>query len=141
MFFTFLDFCDILENSVDKCAKGMISMDETISFSILEIEKTKEKQAIQDAYRRLLVKVNPEDDPEGFKRLREAYEAANAYADRPEELKKAPETPVELWIERVREIYFSLSKRLDVSLWEGLLKEDICLDLDTSVEIRDALLD
>ncbi len=116
-------------------------MDETISFSILEIEKTKEKQAIQDAYRRLLVKVNPEDDPEGFKRLREAYEAANAYADRPEELKKAPETPVELWIERVREIYFSLSKRLDVSLWEGLLKDDICLDLDTSVEIRDALLD
>ena len=90
-------------------------MDETISFSILEIEKTKDKQVIQDAYRRLLVKVNPEDDPEGFKRLREAYEAANAYADRPEELKKAPETPVELWIERVREIYFSLSKRLDVS--------------------------
>ena len=49
-------------------------MDETISFSILEIEKTKDKQVIQDAYRRLLVKVNPEDDPEGFKRLREAYE-------------------------------------------------------------------
>ena len=65
-------------------------MDETISFSILEIEKTKDKQVIQDAYRRLLVKVNPEDDPEGFKRLREAYEAANAYADRPEELKNAP---------------------------------------------------
>ena len=78
MFFTFLAFCAILENSVNKCAKGMISMDETISFSILEIEKTKDKQVIQDAYRRLLVKVNPEDDPEGFKRLREAYEEANA---------------------------------------------------------------
>lgn len=116
-------------------------MDETISFSILEIDKTKDKQAIQDAYRRLLVKVNPEDDPEGFKRLREAYEAANAYADRPEEFRKAPETPVEHWIERVREVYFSLSKRIDPSCWEKLLKEDICLDLDTSVEVRNALLD
>ena len=116
-------------------------MDETISFSILEIERTKDKQAIQDAYRRLLVKVNPEDDPEGFKRLREAYEAANAYADRPEELKKAPETPVERWIERVREVYFSLSRRLDLACWEELLRDEICLDLDTCVEARDALLD
>lgn len=116
-------------------------MDETISFSILEIEKTKDKQIIQDAYRRLLVKVNPEDDPEGFKRLREAYETANAYADRPEEFRKEPETPVEHWIERVREVYFSISRRTDPSCWEKLLKEDICLDLDTSVEARDALLD
>ncbi len=115
-------------------------MDETISFSILEIEKTKDKQAIQDAYRRLLVKVNPEDDPEGFKRLREAYEAAAAYADRPEELKKAPETPIEHWIERVSQVYFSLSRRLNPGCWEELLREDICLDLDTSVEARDALL-
>ena len=88
MFFTFLDFCDILENSVDKCAKGMISMDETISFSILEIEKTKEKQAIQDAYRRLLVKVNPEDDPEGFRKLREAYEQALSLLSEGEEEEK-----------------------------------------------------
>ena len=116
-------------------------MDETISFSILEIDRTKDKQAIQDAYRKLLVKVNPEDDPEGFKRLREAYEAANAYADRPEELKKAPETPIEHWIERVSQVYFSLSKRTDASCWDKLLKEDILHELDTSVDARNALLD
>ena len=69
-------------------------MDETISFSVLEIEKTKDKGVIRDAYRRLLVKTNPEDDPEGFKRLREAYETANAYADRPDEEEKEPQTPV-----------------------------------------------
>lgn len=115
-------------------------MDENIIFSVLEIEKTKDRQKIQDAYRRLLVKTNPEDDPEGFKRLREAYEAANAYADQPETFQKAPETPAELWLEKVKEVYFSLSRRLDPECWEELLRDDICLGLDTSVEARDALL-
>lgn len=115
-------------------------MDEKISFSILEIETTKDKQAIQDAYRRLLVKVNPEDDPEGFKRLREAYEAANAYAQRPDEQEKAPETPLEFWMEKVKKVYFSISHRLNLDCWKEILKDNLCVDLDTSVEARDALL-
>ena len=51
-FFSNLHISNLLcytKNSVIKYAKGMISMDETISFSILEIEKTKDKQVIQDA--------------------------------------------------------------------------------------------
>ena len=115
-------------------------MDENICFSVLEIEKTKEKQVIRDAYRRLLVKTNPEDDPEGFKRLREAYEAANAYADQPEILQKAPETPLEQWMEKVKEVYASLSRRLNPECWKALLEDELCLSLDTSVEARDALL-
>ncbi len=118
----------------------MRSMDENISFSVLEIEKTKDKKVIQDAYRSLLVKVNPEDDPEGFKRLREAYETACTYADQPEPLEKVPETPMELWMERVKKVYFSLSHRLDPESWKELLQDDLCLDLDSSVEARDALL-
>ena len=115
-------------------------MDETISFSILEIEKTKDKGAIRDAYRRLLVKTNPEDDPEGFKRLREAYEAANAYADRPDEEKREPKTPVEQWMSRVEKVYASFSDRMDENCWKELLDEDICIGLDTAMEARDALL-
>ncbi|MDE5748705.1 MAG: J domain-containing protein, partial [Acetatifactor sp.] len=51
-------------------------MDEKWIFAVLGIERTKDQEEIRGAYRRLLQQVNPEDDPEGFKRLREAYEAA-----------------------------------------------------------------
>ena len=102
----FLVLCYTNKQAKIQRRKGRDTMDEKISFSILEIEETKDKQAIQDAYRRVLVKVNPEDDPEGFKRLREAYEAAAAYAERPEALKKAPETPLEFWMDKVKKVYF-----------------------------------
>ena len=54
-------------------------------FAVLEIEPTRDKNAIRAAYRRLVVYVNPEDDPEGFKRLRQAYEEACRLADAPQE--------------------------------------------------------
>lgn len=41
-------------------------MDVQKSFEILEILVTKEERQIHQAYRRLLVNVNPEDDQEGF---------------------------------------------------------------------------
>lgn len=115
-------------------------MDENISFSVLEIEKTKDKNAIRNAYRRLLVNTNPEDDPEGFKRLRTAYETANAYAERQEEEEQEPRTPVEKWMTRVEKVYGSLRKRLDSDCWKELLSDEVCLALDTGTEARDALL-
>ena len=54
-------------------------------FHILGIEETKDEEMIRDAYRTLLKTTNPEDDPEGFKRLREAYEGAIALARQTEE--------------------------------------------------------
>ncbi len=48
-------------------------------FGILQIPETKEEGEIRAAYYRLLTGVNPEDDPEGFKRLRRAYEEGIAY--------------------------------------------------------------
>ncbi len=43
-------------------------MNRTEAFLILGIEMTKEEKAIKAAYRERLVKTNPEDDPQGFKR-------------------------------------------------------------------------
>ena len=51
-------------------------MNRTEAFQVLGIEATKEEREIKNAYRSRLAVTNPEDDPEGFKRLRKAYEEA-----------------------------------------------------------------
>ena len=51
-------------------------------WDILEIEKTTDENEIKSAYRRKLVRTNPEDYPEEFKELRSAYEQACEQARR-----------------------------------------------------------
>ena len=57
-------------------------MDERTAFGILEISVTKEVDRIKKAYRAVLKHTNPEDDPEGFKCLRTAYETCLLYTSR-----------------------------------------------------------
>ena len=45
-------------------------MDKKLAFQILGIAETKEEDKIRQTYLSLLKETNPEDDPEGFKRLR-----------------------------------------------------------------------
>ena len=52
------------------------NMSEKMMFAILGIDKTKDEETIRNAYRELLQNTHPEENPEGFKRLREAYEGA-----------------------------------------------------------------
>lgn len=49
-------------------------------WEVLGIEPTKDKTAIKRAYTKLARKTNPEDDPEGYSRLHDAYRAALDYA-------------------------------------------------------------
>ena len=50
-------------------------------WSILGLEPTKEVSAIRRAYAQQSRTCHPEEDPEGFLRLREAYQATLAYAE------------------------------------------------------------
>ena len=49
-------------------------------FDVLGIEPTNDKTAIKQAYSRIAHKTNPEDDPDGYAKLHEAYRAALDYA-------------------------------------------------------------
>ncbi len=55
-------------------------MEKNMIFAVLGIAETKNEDEIKSAYRAGLAGNNPEDDPEGFRRLREAYEQALALA-------------------------------------------------------------
>lgn len=118
-------------------------------WEILGIEPTKEEERIRDAYRAKLPHVNPEDDQEGFKELRRAYEEALAYARQVEtedhreeglEVSYKKKDDVDLWIDRIDRIYQDVKTRRDVSLWEELLHDPICDDLDTELEAAEKLL-
>ena len=56
-------------------------------FEILGIESTMDKEKIRSAYMSRLAVTNPEDDPEGFKRLRQAYDEAISLSDKKEDMR------------------------------------------------------
>lgn len=119
-------------------------MEMTESFLILGLQPTKDERAIKNAYRDRLSVTNPEDDPEGFKRLRSAYEEACAYAKRPdEELESGAqrdESPSGLWVERAAKIYEDILSRQNTELWKELFDDDIFLSLEEEENCRWKLL-
>ena len=114
-------------------------------WEILEIGETKDVDAIVDAYRSKVVTVNPEDDPEGFKALREAFETAMAYANS-DESESAHDEVDEVdpqfrpFVEKIREIYDDIDKRVDIELWKKLFEDPICNELDTADRAREEFL-
>ena len=117
-------------------------------WKILEIEKTKDEEVIKAAYRNKLRYVNPEDDEEGFKELRRAYEEALEYANTDENLQNAEaeeqenvkKNDIDLWIDRVDVIYQDVRTRRDEDKWKQLLNDPVCEDLDMELEAAEKLL-
>lgn len=116
-------------------------------WKILGIEKTKEEELIKAAYREKLHYVNPEDDEEGFKELRRAYEEAMEYAGLPEEIEtdddelpQGKKTEVDKWLDRIEKIYNDVALRREEMQWKTLLNDPVCDDLDTEMEASEKLL-
>lgn len=112
-------------------------MDKKLAFQTLGIAETKEEERIRQRYLSLLKDTNPEDDPEGFKRLREAYEAALRFsAERGGEQEPEPEGEVGLWMKRVKEIYRDVFLRRDSVNWKELFEDPVCIGFDTFLDAR-----
>lgn len=120
-------------------------MEKEMSFHILGIEETKDERAIKMAYMKLLKETNPEDAPEGFKRLRAAYETAAAFARQQdeavdEEAEAEEKTETGAWLDKVAECYCDVYARADETVWKRLLEDPVCDSLDTALEARERLL-
>ena len=101
-------------------------------WKILGIKETSDEDAIKAAYREQLVHVNPEEDPEGFKKLRVAYEEAQKWAQKANKEKG----PLEQWIFDIEEVYKDFYRRIDEDEWDELFEAEVCTDLDTEEEAR-----
>ncbi len=119
-------------------------MNITECFLVLGLEPVKDEGLIKSAYREKLTVTNPEDDPEGFKRLRTAYEEACSYARRPEgeENPQAERdvTPSGLWVEKAADIYGNIKTRQQTELWQKLFEDDIFQALEEEENCRLKLL-
>ena len=107
------------------------------NWATLGIPQTEDHEAIREAYMNLLPHHNPEDDPEGFLRLRLAYEEIIKSLDTGE---KETETPHSLFIKEVGEIYANFPERCNLAVWKALLETEVCQRLDMVDEAEHLLL-
>lgn len=116
-------------------------MDKKLAFQVLGLADTKDEGQIRQSYLTLLKGANPEDDPEGFKRLREAYEEAlRAARQREEEDEELPQDEVGLWMRQVRGTYRDVFLRRETDNWRELFEDPVCVGFDTFLEARAQLL-
>lgn len=131
--------------------KGKKKMDKWI---VLGIKKTKDENAVKQAYRNKLGNVNPEDDSEGFMELRRAYEDAiyeinheEDNSNKEDSLEKntgeLKETDIEVTDEltkKISTIYNDFARRINPEEWMALFEDDAFVSLETSEEATDKLL-
>ena len=108
-------------------------------WEILGIEPTRDKKEITRAYREKLADTNPEDKPEEFKELRNAYEEALKYADETSGL-MTEKKPVDHWRDKLEELYADFPRRNSVEEWRKLFSDDVCQALDSRMAVEDCLL-
>ena len=113
------------------------------AYQILKISEKASETEIRDAYRRLLPENNPEDNPEGFMQLRQAYDTAMQYLYELEEEEDDIEdelSEIDIFMMNVEKIYDDIRLRSNIEKWKELFKDDLCTGLDTSDDVENRLL-
>lgn len=117
-------------------------------WEILGIAPTKDEALIKHAYLSQLPKHHPEEDPEGFRRLREAMEQAITEARnrhcQQESITSAGQMmgsgEIQLLLKAADELYRDFGRRIRPQQWQALLDLPVCQDLETQKEASMALL-
>lgn len=87
------------------------------AYQILKISEKASETEIRDAYRRLLPENNPEDNPEGFMQLRQAYDTAIEYLYESEEKEDDFEdelSEIDIFMMNVEKIYDDIRLRSNI---------------------------
>lgn len=131
------------------------------AWETLEIEPTDDLTKIKKAYAKGLKIHHPEEDPEGYQLLREAYDSAIKQAKRGlidthihiEDIESQQaweiddseeiiqKNPVEDFIQKLEMLYNDFFSRLDIKKWETLLQADIIWDVQHSEHLQDYLIE
>ena len=113
-------------------------------WGILGISKTNNKSKIKIAYIEKLKQNHPEENPEGFKRVRKAYEDALKSVVKVEvdtqEKSSMEENFIGEWLDKVKKLYSNFIFRVNVDKWKELFDDDICFQIDSRDEAGEKLL-
>lgn len=112
-------------------------------WEILGIKETQDEDRIRKAYLKMLPQFHPEENPEGFKALREALEEAMKAASGSGAKQEAVLTDsreIRNLLKEVRDIYEDFGRRIKPQEWKTLAAQSVCEDLETQKEAGWALL-
>ena len=113
-------------------------------WEILGIAPTKDEDEVRRAYMTELPKHHPEEDPEGFAKLREAYENVLRELKKQEEDEQGEsevdDTPTGRWMEKVKACYEDYPSRISEAAWDELLEDEVCYQLDEAELASEKLL-
>ncbi len=109
-------------------------------WEILGIRKTDREEDIRRAYLKKLPEFHPEEDPEGFRRLRQAMEEALKTAAGKQKEPLTDNREIRELIRKAGELYQDYGRRICPDNWKELAASPVCQDLETQRDAGRALL-
>ncbi|WP_028548585.1 J domain-containing protein [Paenibacillus sp. UNC451MF] len=131
----------------------------------LGINPTEDKSLIRKAYVQKLKQHHPEEDPEGYQKLREAYDQAIlnckrksqsiSHTDEDEDEHvfifsshsmnvsfhegRTQEDPLQDFMEKVHAVYNNMASRIELTSWLNLMQEDVMWNIRLQYAVREQM--